>query len=39
MCEETELEDSELRDLCQNILAGQEMEISQMKAMLKRLDR
>ena len=39
MCKESELEDPELKDLCQNILSGQEAEIDQMKAILKRLDR
>ena len=34
MCEQAELTDLEIRELCQGIIAGQQQEIGQMKAML-----
>lgn len=37
MCEEASLEDSEIKELCRNIIAGQQAEIDQMKAKLEQL--
>lgn len=37
MCEEASLEDSEIKELCRNIIAGQQAEIDQMKAKLDQL--
>ena len=39
MCREAAIQDQEIRRLCQNIEAGQQAEIDQMKAMLERLGR
>lgn len=39
MCEEASIEDSEIRELCRNIIAGQRAEIDQMKAKLEQLGR
>jgi uncharacterized protein (DUF305 family) len=38
MCEETNLEDPEIKDLCNSIIANQQQEIDQMKAMLQEMD-
>jgi uncharacterized protein (DUF305 family) len=37
MCEEAAIQDPELRELCGTIMSGQQAEIDQMKAILKRL--
>ena len=37
MCEQADLSDSEIRELCESIRAGQQAEITQMKAILERL--
>ena len=37
MCEEANIEDAEIRELCQSIIASQQAEIDQMKAILDRL--
>ena len=37
MCEEASIEDSEIKELCRNIIAGQQAEIDQMKAKLDQL--
>lgn len=37
MCEEASLEDSEIKELCRNIIAGQQAEIDQMKAKLEQI--
>jgi uncharacterized protein (DUF305 family) len=39
MCNEATVQDREIQDLCRNIIAGQQSEIDQMKAMLDRLGR
>ena len=39
MCEEASLEDSEIKELCRNIITGQQAEIDQMKAKLDQLGR
>lgn len=39
MCEQAPIEDSELRQLCQEIISSQQREIDQMKAILERLER
>ena len=39
MCEDATIEDAEIRDLCRNIIAGQQAEIAQMKAKLDQLAR
>jgi uncharacterized protein (DUF305 family) len=39
MCEEADLEDPEIKRLCESIRAGQQAEIDQMKAILLRLGR
>jgi uncharacterized protein (DUF305 family) len=39
MCNEATIQDREIQDLCRNIIAGQQSEIDQMKAMLDRLGR
>lgn len=38
MCEKANLQDPEIKDLCQSILSGQQAEIDQMKAKLQELD-
>jgi uncharacterized protein (DUF305 family) len=38
MCEEANLQDQEIKDLCQTIIDGQQQEIDQMKAKLQELD-
>ena len=38
MCEKAPIEDAEIRQLCKTIVAGQQSEIDQMKAILNRLD-
>jgi hypothetical protein len=38
MCDEASLQDVEIQKLCRDIVQGQQQEISQMKAMLRRLD-
>lgn len=38
MCENANLQDAEIKDLCQNIISGQQAEIDQMKAKLQELD-
>ena len=37
MCREAAIEDSEIRDLCRSIIEGQQREIEQMSALLRRL--
>jgi len=37
MCREAHIQDQEVKDLCQSIIASQQAEIDQMKAMLNRL--
>jgi uncharacterized protein (DUF305 family) len=39
MCEEASVEDSEIKELCRNIIAGQQAEIDQMKAKLDQLEK
>jgi uncharacterized protein (DUF305 family) len=39
MCEKADLQDSEIKDLCQGIISGQQEEINQMKAKLNELDK
>ena len=39
MCEQSKIKDSELKTLCETIVAGQQQEIDQMKAILSRIDR
>jgi hypothetical protein len=39
MCEEANLQDQEIKDLCQSIISGQQAEIDQMKAKLQELDK
>ncbi len=39
MCEKANLEDPEIKDLCQAIISGQQAEIDQMKAKLQELDK
>jgi uncharacterized protein (DUF305 family) len=39
MCERTDLEDPEIKALCQSIISGQQAEIDQMKAKLQEMDR
>jgi len=39
MCEEAPLQDAEIKELCQSIIAGQQAEIAQMKAKLAALAR
>jgi hypothetical protein len=39
MCEESNLQDQEIKDLCQTIIASQQAEIDQMKAKLQELDK
>lgn len=38
MCEKANLQDPEIKDLCQSIISGQQAEIDQMKAKLQELD-
>jgi hypothetical protein len=38
MCEEAPIEDAQIQDLCQRIIAGQEAEIEEMKEILERLE-
>jgi len=38
MCEKASIRDSEIKTLCQQIIAGQQSEIDQMKGILTRLD-
>lgn len=38
MCEEAPIEDQEIQDLCEQIIASQQSEIDQMKSILERLD-
>jgi hypothetical protein len=37
MCKETKIEDAEIKQLCSNIVSGQQQEIDQMKTILERL--
>lgn len=37
MCQETKIEDAEIKQLCSNIVSGQQQEIDQMKTILERL--
>jgi uncharacterized protein (DUF305 family) len=39
MCEKTNLQDPEIKDLCKSIISGQQEEIDQMKAKLKELEK
>ncbi|MBA2525733.1 MAG: DUF305 domain-containing protein [Pyrinomonadaceae bacterium] len=39
MCEEASIQDQELKDLCKNIISGQQAEIDQMKAKLDQMAR
>lgn len=39
MCEESEIQDPEIRELCKNIKTSQQAEIDQMKEILRRLDK
>ena len=39
MCEKANLQDPEIKDLCQAIISGQQAEIDQMKAKLQELDK
>ncbi len=39
MCQEASIQDQEIKDLCRNIIAGQQAEIDQMKAKLDQLSR
>ena len=39
MCEKANLQDQEIKDLCQSIISGQQAEIDQMKAKLQKLDK
>ncbi len=39
MCEKANLQDPEIKDLCQSIVSGQQAEIDQMKAKLKELEK
>lgn len=39
MCEKSNLQDPEIKDLCQSIISGQQAEIDQMKAKLQELDK
>ena len=39
MCEKTNIQDPELKSLCQSIISGQQEEINQMKAKLKELEK
>jgi Domain of unknown function (DUF305) len=39
MCQEASIQDLEIKDLCRNIVAGQQAEIDQMKAKLEQLSR
>lgn len=39
MCEKANLQDSEIKELCQSIISGQQGEIDQMKAKLKELEK
>jgi uncharacterized protein (DUF305 family) len=39
MCEKTDLQDPEIKDLCKSIISGQQEEIDQMKAKLKELEK
>jgi uncharacterized protein (DUF305 family) len=39
MCEKASIEDQEIKDLCRNIISGQQAEIDQMKAKLDQLAR
>lgn len=38
MCEEASIQDAEIKELCRNIISGQQAEINQMKAKLKELE-
>jgi uncharacterized protein (DUF305 family) len=38
MCEEAELQDAEIEELCDTIIAGQQAEIDQRKAKLQELE-
>ena len=39
MCEKANLQDPEIKDLCQSIISGQQAEIDQMKVKLQELDK
>ena len=39
MCEHAPIQDAEIKELCQNIISGQQAEIDQMKAKLQELER
>jgi uncharacterized protein (DUF305 family) len=39
MCEKASLQDSEIKDLCESIISGQQAEIDQMKAKLQELEK
>ncbi|MBE0682450.1 MAG: DUF305 domain-containing protein [Anaerolineales bacterium] len=39
MCEKTNIQDPEIKDLCKSIISGQQEEINQMKAKLKELEK
>jgi uncharacterized protein (DUF305 family) len=39
MCEQASIQDPEIKDLCQNIISGQQAEIDLMKAKLKELEK
>ncbi len=39
MCQQASIEDREIKDLCRNIIAGQQSEIDQMKTILNRLNK
>ncbi|EKD44207.1 MAG: hypothetical protein ACD_71C00213G0002 [uncultured bacterium (gcode 4)] len=39
MCSKASLQDSEIKELCKNILSGQQKEIDQMKMILERLEK
>ena len=38
MCEQASIQDTEIQELCQNIISSQQQEIDQMKAKLQELD-
>ena len=38
MCKEASIQDQEIKDLCRNIIAGQQAEIDQMKAKLDQMN-
>jgi uncharacterized protein (DUF305 family) len=39
MCEEAQIQDPEIKQLCKNIISGQQAEINQMKAKLREFER